>query len=143
MLPQVEEPLAGLDLPEGHPARLRDAFLAWQATQERLDAEGLIAHLAGSGLEESLAWAIRGEGLPLAAQADAQPSEAEEGFWHFFLRLRGEGALLEDQQQALRALAETNDPGAQQRLIRLTEALTALRSGEEAQPHGGGADLPA
>lgn len=142
MLPQMEEPLAALDLPAGQATLLRDAFLAWQAHTERLDAEDLIAHLRSSGQEEPLAWLTRPDGLPLAARAEAQPSEAEDGFWHFFLRLRGEGALIEDQREALKALAETNDPAAQQRLIRLTEALTALRSGEEAQPHGGGTDAP-
>jgi len=142
MLPQVEEPLASLDLPAGHAALLRDAFLAWQGTAERLDAEELIAHLRHSGFEDALAWITRSDGLPLAARAEAQPSEAEDGFWHFFLRLRGEGALLEDQREAQRVWTETNDPAAQQRLIRLTEALTALRSGEESQPHGEGAEAP-
>lgn len=137
LLPQVEELVAGLDLPEGHATRLRDALLAWQGGAERLDSEGLIAHLAGSGLEDATAWAMRRDGLPLAAGPGAQPGEAEDGFWHFYLRLRGEGALVEDQRAAQQALAETNDAGAQQRLIRLTEALTALRSGEEAAWDGG------
>jgi len=142
MLSQVEEALAALDLPEGHALRLRDALLAWQGAAERLDADGLIAHLRDLGLEEAMAWATRGEGLPIAARPEAQPGEAEDGFWHFFLRLRGEGALLEDQREALRVLAETNDPGAQQRLIRLTEALAALRSGEEAQATGSAEATP-
>lgn len=140
MLPQVEEQLASQDIPEGPATLLRDALVAWHPGTERLDAEELIAHLRVSGLEEPLAWATRPSGLPLAARAEAQPSEAEDGFWHFFLRLRGEGALREDWEEARRVFAETNDPAAQQRLIRLTEALSALRSGDESQPHGGGAE---
>ncbi len=139
LLPQIEEPLAGLDLPEGHATRLRDALLAWQGGAERLDLEGAIAHLAELGLQESVAWAMRAEGLPLAAGPEAQPSDAEDGFWHFFLRLRGESALVEDQQLALRTLAETNDPRAQQMLIHITEALTVLRSGDEAGVERGAA----
>lgn len=131
LLPQVEELLASLDLPEGHAARLRDALLAWQAATESLDSEGLVAHLASSGASEAMDWALRRGGLPREAAADAQPSEAEDGFWHFYLRLRGEGALVADQREAERAFVESNDAGAQQRLIRLTEALSALRSGEE------------
>jgi predicted secreted protein len=40
--------------------------------------------------------------------------------------------LLEDQKAAAESFAATNDPAAQQRLIRLTEALGALRRGEDA-----------
>jgi predicted secreted protein len=39
--------------------------------------------------------------------------------------------LLEDQKAAAESFAATNDPAAQQRLIRLTEALGALRRGED------------
>jgi hypothetical protein len=49
--------------------------------------------------------------------------------------------LAEDREAARKALAETNDPVAQQRLIRLTEALGALRRGEWGEadgPAGGG-----
>ena len=67
------------------------------------------------------------------ASPDAQPREALDGFWHFFGLLRGEAALIADRAEAQRMLAETNHPAAQQRLIRLSEALASLRG-------GGGAD---
>lgn len=130
LLPQVEEAVGLLDLPDGPATHLRAAILAWQGDAERLDSEGLIAHLAKCGLEDAVAWALVPAGLPLAARPEALPGEVEEGFWHFFLRLRGEADLIEDQQEARRILAETNDPAAQRRLILLTEALDAVRRGE-------------
>ena len=67
------------------------------------------------------------------------PGEVEEGFWHFFLRLRGEAELIEDQQEARQTLAETNDTSAQRRLILVTEALDAIRRGEGASGASGDA----
>ena len=90
-------------------------------------------------MEDAVAWALVPAGLPLAARAEALPGEVEEGFWHFFLRLRGEAELIEDQQEARRILAETNDPAAQRRLILLTEALDAIRRGEGAAGTSGDA----
>ena len=130
LLPQVEEAIGLLDLPDGPATQLRGAILAWHGGGEPLDSEGLIAHLASCGMEDAVAWALGPAGLPLAARAEALPGEVEEGFWHFFLRLRGEADLIEDQQEARRILAETNDPAAQRRLILLTEALDAVRRGE-------------
>lgn len=139
ILPQVEEAIGLLDLPDGPAAHLRAAILAWHGTAERLDSEGLIAHLAECGLEDAVAWALVPAGLPLAARPEALPGEVEEGFWHFFLRLRGEADLIEDQQEARRILAETNDPVAQRRLILLSEALDAIRRGENAAGASGDA----
>ncbi len=130
LLPQVEEGLGLLDLPDGPATQLRAAILAWHPGVERVDSEGLIAHLAGSGCQSHLSWALAPGGLPRAAAADAQPGEVEEGYWHFFLRLRGEAELIEDQQEARRILADTNDPAAQRRLVLLSEALDAVRRGE-------------
>lgn len=132
LLPQVEEAIGLLDLPEGPAAQLRAAILAWHVAAEPLDSEGLIAHLGHHGAEDAVAWALMPTGLPQAAGPDALPGEVEEGFWHFFLRLRGEAELIEDQQEARHSLAETNDPSAQRRLILVTEALDALRRGEGA-----------
>ena len=66
----------------------------------------------------------------MAARPEAQPAEALDGWWHFFGLLRGEAELVEDRARAEQSLIATNDPAAQQRLIRLTEALAALRGGE-------------
>lgn len=131
LLPQIEEAFGLLDLPEGPARSLQSAILSWPMDPQRLDSEALLSHLATEGLADAAAWALGAEALPQAAHPDALPRDVEEGFWHFFLRLRGEAALLEDQKAALEAFAATNDPAAQQRLIRLTEALGALRRGED------------
>jgi DNA primase len=130
LLPEVDEPFALLDLPTGAPQQLRTALSAWLADAELLDSAGLMDHLAAQGLGEALSWAIGAEDLPLAARPEAQPKEALDGWWHFFGFLRGEEELSRDRAEAMRLLAETNDPTAQQRLIRLTEALAELRRGE-------------
>ena len=130
LLAQVEEAVGLLALPDGPAAQLRAAILAWHAGAERVDSDGLIAHLAQAGVEDTVAWALSPAGLPAAARPEALPAEVEEGFWHFFLRLRGEAELIEDQQDARKALADTNDPSAQRRLILVTEALDAIRRGE-------------
>ena len=132
ILPDVEEPLAVLDLPDGPCARLRAALLDWLARTDTLDSPGLMAQLAQCGLGESVAWVTRRDGLCDAALPDAQPREALDGFWHFFGLLRGEAELIADRAEAERMLAETNDPLAQQRLIRLSQALALLRgSGDD------------
>jgi DNA primase len=132
LIPQIEEALGLLDLPEGPARALQTSILSWRMGESRLDSQAMLSHLANEGLTDAAAWALGAEALPQAARPDALPREVEEGFWHFFLRLRGEAALLEDQKAAQESLAATNDPAAQQRLIRLTEALGALRRGEDA-----------
>jgi DNA primase len=81
-------------------------------------------------MENAAIWATRAPGLCAAAHPAAQPNEALDGWWHFFGLLRGEAELVEDRAEAQRLLVETNDPAAQQRLIRLSEALAVLRGGE-------------
>jgi DNA primase len=139
LLDEVEEPFSGLDLPDGPAMLLRSAILAWHAEAGALDSAGLMAQLASAGLADAVAWALEGAaGLPEAAAADAQPGEALDGWWHFFGYLRGEVDLVEDRREAERALVQTNDPAAQQRLIRLTEALAALRRGDAGQERSAG-----
>jgi DNA primase len=130
ILPEIEESLVGLDLPEGHCATLRAALLDWLARADVLDSASFLDQLASSGAGEAIAWALRGPGLAMAARPEAQPAEALDGWWHFFGLLRGEAELVEDRARAEQSLIATNDPAAQQRLIRLTEALAALRGGE-------------
>jgi DNA primase len=140
LLPEVEEALAALDLPEGDCVALRTALLAWLPTADVLDSQGLMDHLRQGGMESAMLWAIRAVGLSQAAHPEAQPKDAMDGWWYFFGLLRGEAELVEDRAEAQRVLVETNDPAAQQRLIRLQEALNALRGGEADQP---GEDRPA
>jgi DNA primase len=131
LLPEVEEPFASLDLPEGHCERLRTALRARLSAADTLDSPSLMAQLAEEGLGDAVAWATRRPGLYDGALPEAQPKEALDGWWHFFGLLRGEAELIADRAEAQRTLVETNDPAAQQRLIRLTEALRAsLRGGE-------------
>lgn len=130
ILRDAEEPLALLELPEGPARQVRDALLAWIAGAERLDSGELIAHLAQSGMATASQWVLRAAGLPLEARPGAQPKEALDAFWQIYGFLRGEAELAEDARAAQRAFAATNDMAAQNRLIRLTEALDALRRGE-------------
>jgi DNA primase len=130
LLPEVEESLMALDLPAGPCQALREAMLGWLQGAEVLDSEALAGHLAQNDMEDAHAWAIRASGLCAAAHPTAQPKEALDGWWHFFGLLRGEAELIEDRTEAQRLLVERNDPAAQQRLIRLSEALAALRGGE-------------
>lgn len=133
LLPEVEEPFAALDLPEGDCVALRSALLAWLGRADVLDSVALMDQLAKAGLAAAAAWVVRPQGLSHAAHPDAQPAEALDGWWHFFGLLRGEAELIEDRAQAERLLVETNDAVAQQRLIRLSEALAALRGGDPDQ----------
>jgi DNA primase len=135
LLIDVEEALAQLVLPNGECSRLQAALLARLGGSSALDSASLLAQLADDGFGPCVDWAMRRDGLSAAAAPDAQPKEATDGFWHFFGLLRGEAELIADRAEATRMLAETNDPLAQQRLIRLSEALAALRSGGDVFVH--------
>ncbi|WP_159348041.1 DNA primase [Roseomonas harenae] len=140
LLNEVEEAFALLELPHGHPSALQAALLAWHADQvltevsegetALLDSAELMTHLHSTGLDEARDWVMRATGLPREASSDAQPGETLDGWWHFFGFLRGEGALVEDLVAAGRDLVAANDAGAQARVIRLSQALSALRRGE-------------
>jgi len=137
LLRDVEEPLALLELPPGHPAEVRDALLAWIQAGPRLDSGEVIAQLDDSGHGTACRWVLRASGLPLEARAEAQPAEALDAFWQIFGFLRGEAELAEDARAAHAAFVATNDAAAQTRLIRLTEALDALRRGESGLDEAG------
>jgi len=81
-------------------------------------------------MENAAAWATRATGLCAAAHPEAQPKEALDGWWHFFVRLRGEAELLDDLARAKQRLAETFDDAAQRQVIQLKVALDAYLSGE-------------
>ena len=140
LLNEVEEAFALLELPHGPPSALQAALLAWHAGRAltdvsegeaaSLDSADLVDHLNATGLEEARAWVMGAPGLPREASPDAQPAETLDGWWHFFGFLRGEGALVEDLDAAGRDLVAANDAAAQSRVIRLSQALSALRRGE-------------
>jgi hypothetical protein len=75
-------------------------------------------------------WLLRPAGLPPEARAGSQAKEALDAFWQIFGFLRGEAELAADVQAAEAAFAASNAPEDQARLIRLREALGALRRGE-------------
>ncbi|MGG5817539.1 DNA primase [Falsiroseomonas sp. HW251] len=134
LLADVEESLAGLDLGDGPLSQARSLCLAWLAGGHVLDSAGLMDHLAQVGMGDFAARLLRDPALPIAAQPDAQPKEALDGWWHFFGLLRGEAELLEDQASAEKAWIESADAEAQARLSRrivgLRTAINALRRGE-------------
>lgn len=153
LLGEVEEAFALLDLPHGHPSAIQAAMLAWHAEAAlagearglteasnpgltSLDSGDLVAHLDATGLQEARDWVLRATGLPREAGPDAQPGETLAGWWHFFGFLRGEGALVEDLVAAGRELETANDAAAQARVIRLSQALSALRRGETGLEEG-------
>jgi DNA primase len=141
LLHEVEESLGLLDFGHGVLSQCRALVFTWLAGADELDSGQLMDHLAKGGMGEFVASLLRDPGIPAAAGPEAQPKEVLDAWWHFFGLLRGEAELAEDREAARKALAETNDPAAQQRLIRLTEALGALRRGEWAEaevPAGGG-----
>ncbi|MBP0444926.1 DNA primase [Roseomonas sp. SSH11] len=159
LLNEVEEAFALLELPHGPPSALQAAMLAWHAGQvlaeeaqnlteasnsggSSLDSADLVAHLDATGLNEARAWVMRATGLPREARPDAQPGESLAGWWHFFGFLRGEGALVEDLVEARRELEAANDAAAQARVIRLSQALSALRRGETGLEEGAESAAP-
>jgi DNA primase len=136
LLPEVEEALLQLDLPEdGEAAQLRHGILAWHGAAEQLDPDALNAQLQ-STTPEALAWALQCPGLRKLLSAEAQPQAVAKAWWHFFGFLRGQAALLEDRRAAELDLIATGSEAAQRRLIRLTESLMAQQRGEMEDEEG-------
>jgi DNA primase len=130
LLPEVEEALLQLDLPEdGEAALLRQGILAWHGAAEQLDPDALSAQLQATQ-PEALAWAVQCPGLRKLLSPQAQPQDVAKAWWHFFGFLRGQAALLEDRRAAEVAFTSSGDEAAQRRLIRLTEALLAQQRGD-------------
>lgn len=134
LLQEVEESLAGLDLPAGPFPQCRASLLAWLAEGHVLDSAGVMDHLAKVGLGEFAATLLRDRTLPAAALPGAQPQEALDAWWHFYGLLRGEAELRADLAEAEAAWAGISDPAELERVarrqVRLRSALNALRRGE-------------
>jgi DNA primase len=124
-----DELLGGLDLPEGPPADLRSALLAWVGTAQRLDSAALADHLTASGWGPALSWASRRAGLPAEARPDAMPAEVERAWWHFAGLLGGEAALKAEVDAARDRWAATGRPEDGELLQRLVRQLDALNQG--------------
>ncbi len=140
LLPEVEEVFAGLEMGDPQLADCRASMLLWLAGGHELDSIGLMDQLARDGWGELVSALLRDPGLPEAASADAQPKDALDAWWHFFGLLRGEAELEEDRVAAQRDWDAASDPAAQaraqQRLIRLSQTLAAVRRGEWAEMDG-------
>jgi DNA primase len=133
LLHDVEEALAAIALAPPLD-RLRAELLRWAEQSETLDSSGVITHLTSAGLAAEAAQALSAVPYPLPACAlpDAQPAEAEAGWWHIF-GLMHRGRLEEEVASASRAFASHPDEAAQRRLIALCNARDALRRGEQGQ----------
>ncbi len=130
LLPEIEEALGQLDLPDGPPHQLRQCLLAWHGAASQLEAALLSDHLQATE-PEGWRWLRQSPRmLPAACAAEALPKLVAEQWWYFFGRFRGEAALLAERQQAERDFAATGDAVAQTRLIRLNELLAAQRRGD-------------
>ena len=125
-----DELLAALDLPDGPPADLRSALLAWLGSAERLDSAALADHLTAAGGGGLLAWASRRAGLPAEAGREALPAEVERAWWHFAGLLRGEATLRAEVTEARNRWAATGRPEDGELLQRLVKQLDALRQGD-------------
>jgi DNA primase len=136
LLHDVEEALGGIDLPLPL-TRLRNEILTWAEQSQALDSGDLVTHLTSAGLAAEAAQALSAVPYPLPACArpDAQPAEAEAGWWHFF-GLLDPGRLEREVEVARRELAaRTGDAAvvAQRRLVALRTAFEALQRGEQGQ----------
>ncbi len=131
LLHDVEEALRRLELPPPLD-RLRREIEAWSVTTATLDSAGLIAQLHAAGLATEAAQVLSAVPVPLPACAapDAQPAEAEAGWWHIF-GLMHRSRLEEEVVAAGRDFALRPDAAAQRRLIALCTARDALRRGEQ------------
>ena len=130
LLHDVEEAFGALDLPPPLD-RLRRAILAWSLTAAALDSAALIAQLHAAGLAAEAAQALSAVPVPLPACAapDAQPAEAEAGWWHIFA-LMHRNQLEADVAAATREAAQSGNEAAFRRLKALAAAREALRRGE-------------
>ncbi len=129
----LEEAYASLPLPsELQP--LREAMLGYFARDfndsHTLDSAGLVNHLRSLGLSMDLARAL--DETPSCGRPDAQPAEAEAGWWHFYGLMHRDG--LHDAVEAARHhyIANPEDEAALARFNALCLAAFRLRRGEQA-----------
>ncbi len=128
----LEEAYGSLPLPPGLQA-LRDGILGYFARDftdaHPLDSAGLARHLQTLGLSVELALAL--EETPSCGRPDAQPAEAEAGWWHFYGLMHRDGLhdAVEDARRAY--VASPDDAACLARFSALCLALFRLRRGEQ------------
>ena len=125
----LEEAFGALTLPEGLKA-LRDAMLAYFSDADTLDSVTLVNHLHALGLMAELSPIL--DDTPSCGRPEAQPAEAEAGWWHFYGLMHRNG--LEHARDAARAyyVANQDSPDALARFTALCVALDRLKGGEQA-----------
>jgi DNA primase len=124
----LDEAYGALPLPESLHL-LRNSMLAYIAEAEPLDSAGLLNHLRTLGLSAELSRVL--DETPSCGRPDAQPAEAEAGWWHFYGLMHRDG--LENAVQAARRQYEASpdDPAALARFNALCLAAFRLRRGEQ------------
>ncbi|GAB0115283.1 DNA primase [Acidisoma sp. C75] len=128
LLPDLEEPLSNLDLPEEF-SRLRDALFAWLDDHPQLDRAALNGHLRSLGYDAVLSSVLGSRPLPACTMPDAAPADAASHWWQIYGFMRGPH-IEADVRAAQRAcevdFSETN----QRRLIALAASWERIRRGE-------------
>ena len=111
--------------------RLRHALRDWAQARKCLNSTGLISHLNQAGLAAEAAQALSAVPVPLPACAatDAQPADAEAGWWHIY-GLINRGRLMEEVAQAERDFTTRWDKPSERRLIALKMARDTLLEAE-------------
>ncbi len=128
----LEEAYASLPLPAALQP-LRDAMLAYFAQDfsdsAPLDSAGLVNHLHTLGLSAAVALVL--EETPSCGRPDAQPAQAEAGWWHFYGLMHRDGLhrAVEDARAAY--LADPDDASCLARFNALCLASFRLRRGEQ------------
>ena len=124
----LEEAFGALHLP-GALEPLREGMLMYLSHCEALDSAGLVAHLHALGLSSEVSQTLAE--TPSCGRPDAQPAEAEAGWWHFYGLMHRDG--LQSAVQAARQHYEANpaDEAALARFNALCLASFRLQRGEQ------------
>jgi DNA primase len=128
LLPDLDEPLEMLDLPEPL-AQLRAAMGAWLASHPILDSEALNAHLRRLGLDMVVSAVLDARPLPAGAMPEAAPADAAYQWWQIYGFMRGPH-IEADLRVAERDFVADPTEANQRRLIALTQSWNRVRRGE-------------
>jgi DNA primase len=128
LLPDLEEPLGMLDLPEPL-AQLRDALRTWLDDHPVLDSEALNAHLRRLGYDTIVSAVLDARPLPACAMPGAAPADAASHWWQIYGFMRGPH-IEADLRQAERDFVAEPTEANQRKLIALTLSWDRVRRGE-------------
>ncbi len=128
LLRDVEEAYGSLPLPP-ELIPIRNAMLEHYSHADVLDSCSLLNHLDALGLAQDVA-RVLGE-LPSCGRSEAQPAEAEAGWWHFY-GLMHRNDLDQAKKAAERHVIDNaDDPAAWARLDALSAASFRLSQGKQ------------